>query len=213
MLPPHIQVCPVQLPGRENRLSEHPLDRLEHIVENSVRPLGPFLDLPFAFFGHSMGALVAFALAHELRAAGRPGPGLLAVAAYRAPHLAPLNPPIHQLPDAVFLDELSRRYDGIPATIAENPELRQLFLPLLKADVAVIETYSHTAVAPLDCPISAFGGLHDPQVGHVDLDAWRIHTTLGFKLRMLSGRHFFLNRSRGPLLHALSADIAEWIAC
>jgi medium-chain acyl-[acyl-carrier-protein] hydrolase len=213
MLPPGIQVCPVQLPGRENRLSEPPLNRLPHIVENVARALSPYLDVPFVFFGHSMGALISIELARALRKTGAPIPRLLAVAAYRAPHLLPVNPPIHHLPDPVFLDELSRRYDGIPAAIAENPELRELFLPLLKADLAVIETYTHLSVPPLECPMSAFGGLQDPQVSHADLAAWSIHTSSKFKLRMLPGRHFFLNVSRTLLLQALAEDIAELAAC
>jgi medium-chain acyl-[acyl-carrier-protein] hydrolase len=160
-----------------------------------------------------MGALISIELARALRKTGAPIPRLLAVAAYRAPHLIPVNPPIHQLPDPVFLNELSRRYDGIPAAIAENPELRQLFLPLLKADLAVIETYTHLSVPPLECPISSFGGLQDPQVTDADLAAWSVHTNSSFKLRMLPGRHFFLNASRTQLLQALAEDIAEFAAC
>jgi len=212
-LPPQIQVCPVQLPGRENRLSERPFDRLEQIVETSMRALAPYMDVPFLFFGHSMGALISWEIARSLRSAGRPGPRLLAVAAYRAPHLARLLPPIHRLPDSVFFEELAKRYDGLPATIAGDPELRRLFLPLLKADLAVIETYTHVTGDPLDCPISAFGGLDDPQVPQNDLASWSVHTRAAFKLRMFPGSHFFLKACRSPLLQALSADIAEAVAC
>jgi len=207
-LPPEIQVCTVQLPGRENRLLEPPFCRITPLVEKLAAVLMPHMDIPFAFFGHSMGALIGFELARELRRLNRPGPGLLAVSAYRAPQLPLLSPPIHQLSEPEFLKQLSLRYDAIPSAIAEDRELMKLFASVLKADLAVIETYVYSRDEPLACPISAFGGLTDRQVPREDLSAWRSQTQDSFKVRMVPGHHFFLNGSRSIVLQAMVEDLS-----
>jgi medium-chain acyl-[acyl-carrier-protein] hydrolase len=206
-LPALVEVFPVQIPGRETRLMEPPFTQLAPLEQAVAQALRPYLGLPFAFFGHSMGALIGFELARHLRRQGSPGPLCLFVSAHRAPHLPDPHPPIHALPTPAFVQEL-RHLNGTPEAVLQNAELMDLLLPLLRADLAVDETYVYADEEPLDCPISCFGGLQDRTVEREELEAWRDHTRGPFTLRTFPGDHFFLNSARAPLLRALSQDLA-----
>jgi len=205
-LPADVEVCPVQLPGRGTRLMEPPFTRLSPLVQALAEALFPLLDKPFAFFGHSLGALVSFELARQLRRQYAVQPVRLFISADRAPQISYRDPPIHSLPEGEFLVEL-RRLNGTPREVLEDEELRQIMLPLLRADFAVYETYGYRTEPPLNCPISAFGGLQDHRVSRGDLEAWREQTSVSFSLRMFPGDHFFLNTTQPPLLGALSQDL------
>ncbi len=206
-LPPDVEVCAVQLPGRENRWREAPIPRLAGVVEAVARDLRPHLDLPFAVFGHSVGALIGFEVVRQLRRQGHPRPVRMVVSGRRAPQLPGRYPPIHQLPDPAFVREVRRRYDGIPEEVLRHDDLMELMLPALRADFAIHETYVHVEEPPLECPISAFGGLQDPEASQEDLAAWGQHTRSGFTLRMFRGDHFFVKSTRAPLLRALAEDL------
>ena len=201
-LPVEVEVCPIYLPGRENRMKEPLLTHLSPLVQTLAHALHPFMDIPFAFFGHSMGALVSFGLARTLRRQNGPSPMHLFVSAYRAPQIPVTEPPIHQLPERALIEKLLR-FNGTKREVLENAELRQLLLPLLRADFAVCETYSHASEEPLSCPITAFGGLQDSRVSPHDLAAWREQTSNSFSLRMLPGGHFFWHEMPQPLLQAM----------
>lgn len=205
-LPPEVEVCPVQLPGRENRVAEPPFDRLPPLVEALADAVGPLLSLPFALFGHSNGALIGFELARTLRARGRPGPVHLFASGRRAPDLPSDRPPTHHLPDAEFLADL-QELGGIPAQILEHPELLAVLLPTLRADVAIYESYAFREEPPLACPITAYGGLTDPKVSRETLEAWGRHTAGPFVTRLFPGGHFYLQEERTAVLRTLAADL------
>jgi medium-chain acyl-[acyl-carrier-protein] hydrolase len=197
-LPPAVEVCAVQLPGREGRFKEEARSRLADLVGELRGAIAPHTDVPFAFFGHSMGALIAFALARELRRMDAPGPELLMVSGRRAPQRPDPDPPIHALPEKDFLREI-RELNGTPEAVLRNDELLQLLIPILRADFAVCETYEYTPEAPLTCPIAAFGGIEDADVPREDIAAWSHQTTSSCSLRMFPGGHFYL-LDQGPLL-------------
>jgi medium-chain acyl-[acyl-carrier-protein] hydrolase len=205
-LPADVEVCPVQLPGRGTRLMEPPFTRLSPLIEALTQALFPLLDKPFAFFGHSLGALVSFELARQLRRQYAVQPVRLFISADRAPQIPNRDPPIHSLSEGEFLVEL-RRLNGTPREVLEDEELRQIMLPLLRADFAVYETYGYRTEPPLNCPISAFGGLQDHRVNRGDLEAWRDQTSVSFSLRMFPGDHFFLNTTLPVLLRVLSQEL------
>jgi medium-chain acyl-[acyl-carrier-protein] hydrolase len=190
--PAAIDVVPILLPGRERRLAESPIANVGELTKALADAISSHFDKPFVFFGHSMGALVAFELARRLR---QKPPQHLFVAAYRAPQLAARRSPMHALPDAEFVAAIQERFGGIPEEIAENPELLALFLPALRADVAAIETYNYDPAPPLECPITTLGGVEDRQVSAADLAAWRSQTTGDFAQKMLPGGHFFVTQS------------------
>jgi medium-chain acyl-[acyl-carrier-protein] hydrolase len=203
-----VEVCPVQLPGRETRFREPAFTELAPLVEALAGSLRPYLDRPFAFFGHSMGALLAFELARRLQRDHGPQPVRLVVSGCGAPQTRTSHTAIHALPAAEFREEL-RRLNGTPAAVLDNDELMDLVLPTLRADFSLCETYAHAAGPPLACPITALGGLGDDTVSRQELDAWREQTTGPFRLRMLPGDHFFLNSARPLLLQALIQDLFE----
>jgi medium-chain acyl-[acyl-carrier-protein] hydrolase len=210
-LPADIEVCSIQYPGRENRLAERPFDTLEPLVDAFIPALRPFLDdKPFAFFGYSLGTLVAFEVARRLHQSGAPLPLHLFVAARRAPHLPNREAPLQNLSDGEFMEEL-RRLKGTPQEVLDHAELMQFLLPLLRADFTVNETYVYQTGSPLPCAISAFGGTADEDISRDDMDAWRIHTERAFTLRMIQGDHFFIHTARMALLQAICRDLAPYL--
>lgn len=205
-LPPSIEVCPVELPGRGSRFREAAFTKLSMLVEAIAPNLLPSLDKPFAFFGHSMGAVISFELTRYLRRNYDLAPVHLFVSAHRAPQIPDPDPPIHALPEAEFIQEL-RDLNGTPQTVLANRELMQLMLPTLRADFQAIETYVYTKEPPFECPIAAFGGLQDDSVTFDELDAWRHHTRAAFSLQMLPGDHFFIQSGSAMLLRFLCQDL------
>jgi medium-chain acyl-[acyl-carrier-protein] hydrolase len=183
-------------------------NRLLPLVKAISQALLPHLDKPFAFFGHSMGGLVSFELARLLRNQYNLNSVHLFVSGSRAPQVPALRSPIHALPESLFLAEL-RRLNGTPEAVLENAELMQLLLPTLRADFAVIETYVYATEPPLDCPITAFGGLQDQEVNCNHLEAWRNQTSASFSLQMLPGDHFFLESAQPLLLQALYQELYQ----
>lgn len=206
-LPADVEVLPVELPGRASRFREPACRHLDEVVEQVAEGIGPQLDKPFAFFGHSMGALIAYELARYLRRQGGAAPAWLWVSARRAPHLPVEDEPVHDLPEPEFLDRL-RDLNGTPEEVLEHPELMQMMIPLLRADFEVNETYEFKEEPPLPVPISALGGLGDEEVTREHLEAWRRHTAAAFSLRMFPGDHFYLNDHRSSLLLAVAQDLA-----
>ena len=210
-LPKNIEICPVELPGRGMQMKSPPFTRMEALV-NAIAPiLLPYLDKPFAFFGHSMGGLLSFELARHLRSYYGKKPVQLFVSASRAPQIPSPKPPIHALPEAEFLQEL-RILNGTPATVLENTELMQILTPILRADFAVLETYVYSQEPPFECPITAFGGLEDEEVPVEQIEGWTSQTKSSFQLQMFSGDHFFIHSAQSLLLENLAKQL-KTIAC
>jgi medium-chain acyl-[acyl-carrier-protein] hydrolase len=207
-LPNTVEICPIQLPGRENRIRERPYNHITPLIEALAQALLPYLNVPFAFWGHSMGALISFELARQLRREGKPRPFQIFISSHRAPQLPNLRLPISQLPEIEFVREL-RKLNGTPELVFQNRELMQIFLPVLRADFALLETYTYTNEEPLDSSISAFGGLQDERVSCDELKCWQEQTHGSFNLSMFPGGHFYLHEYRVPLLAVLSQDVRQ----
>lgn len=206
LLSSDIDVCPVWLPGRETRSRELPYTHMSLLLRAITNALTPFLDVPFAFFGHSMGALIAFELAHHIRIHNGKTPVHLFVGGHRAPQLPGKDAIMHTLPDAAFIQRL-RSYSGTPDAVLDHPDFVKIFVPLLRADFSICETYSYREHPAVDCPISVFGGLQDNDVARNELAAWEAQTNDRFSLRMFPGNHFFLHSAQTSLLSALSEDL------
>ena len=209
--PANVELNLVQPPGREGRWSEKPLNRVADLAASAADALVPALSRPFAFFGHSLGALVSFEVARELRRRGQPMPLHLFVSAHRAPQLANPHPPLRGLSDSEFVTQLCEQYGGIPQAVLDDRDLLDLMLPCLRADFNAFETYTYVDGTPMPCGISAFGGRQDRRVREFELDGWRQQTRGAFKLTMFDGNHFFLQSSCDALLAAVAADL-EMIA-
>jgi medium-chain acyl-[acyl-carrier-protein] hydrolase len=181
---------------------------MAEVIPPLVRALQPLLDRPFAFYGHSLGANIAFELARAFRKAGGPQPDHLLVAASPAPQLPWLLKPMHAMNEEEFLHEIQNRYGGLPKPVIEDPEMRALLIPSLRADVEIMETYAYQAGDPLVCAITAIGGMDDQMVKRPALERWRDQTSASYKLHMLPGDHFFLQSARLPLLALIASELA-----
>jgi medium-chain acyl-[acyl-carrier-protein] hydrolase len=203
--PPGVVVVASQLPGREERFGEPAHDTHAPLIDELIGETAQIMP-PFALFGHSMGALLAFELARRMPAAGPGAPVALIVCGHRAPHLPNRYPQLRDLGGDELVEEL-RRLGGTPAEVFEQSELLELLLPLLRADFAVCESYEIAPGPPLCCPIIAFGGRGDRLVESWELEAWRQHTTGAFALRWLDGDHFFPWEPDSGLKTALTQEL------
>lgn len=205
-LPAGVAVWPVQLPGRGSRYKEAPYVTMPALVNAVANAIEPFLDLPFVFFGHSMGAMMSFDLAHAVRERFQLQPKHLFVSGSGGPHLPRTSSNIHDLPEDKFIRRL-KELNGTPREVFENPELMLMMMRTLRADFEIAETYPRFTGAPLDCPITAFGGQEDGLVPREDLEAWKVQTTSIFNSWILPGDHFFLHTSDTIVLRILSQQI------
>lgn len=203
-LPSSVEVCAIQLPGREGRLGEAPVRNIEVLVDLLAESLAELFERPFMFFGHSMGAVVAFELARVLAARGEPVPEHLVVSARRPPHLPEMQPPMHLLDDEAFISEIERRYGGIPEEVRAEPDLMAFLLPSLRADIEALEIFKPSSRAHLSMPITVFGGEQDRLVPRAHLEAWRSETAGALRVRSFAGGHFYLQESQPEVLRELS---------
>ena len=209
-LPTSLEVCNIQLPGRDKTWQEASHTRLEPMVQAMAEEIKPLLDLPYAFFGHSMGALIAFELARKLREQRSKAPEKLMVSAARAPQDTSAEAPIHLLPQEQFIEAL-RTYNGIPAEIIENLPTMQLFLPRLRADFAVLETYQYKSGPPLECPLTAFGGSTDNIVSQESLSRWATQTRSNFSIHFFKGDHFFIHSMQEFVLKTICFETQPYL--
>lgn len=205
-LPGEIEVCPIQLPGREDRFKESLFTDMSLIAPKLASILLPYTDLPFAFFGHSMGAILCYEVARQLRKNYSLTPVHLFVSSRRAPQLSPSSQPLHNVPESILVDQL-RSMQGTSEMLLQDKKWRQFFFPILRADLSLCETYNYEPDAPLDCPISAFGGLQDDAISIIQLEAWRYQTDKLFTLKMFEGNHLYLNNTQSLLLKTISRDL------
>jgi medium-chain acyl-[acyl-carrier-protein] hydrolase len=200
---PDVEVLALQTPARALRLEETPLYLMDEIIAEALDAFDAISDLPFVFYGHSLGAAVAFELTRALRRRGGPQPLHLFVGGARPPHFGPIQPCIHRLPQAEFLKAVQTRYGGVPEAVANEPELMSIFLPALVADFSVYETYQMLAEPPLELPITAFCGDQDRLVTPQVMKEWGIYSDERFDFELLRGDHFFL----GPHVDTLTTRI------
>ena len=207
-LPDWLEVVAVRLPGREALIDVPPLDRIDPVVELVAGALrSRYTDgVPFGLFGHSMGALICYALADRLRGDGGDVAQHLFVAGRRGAHIPDPPPVLHRLPREQFVERVLA-LDGIPEHVLQQPEILELTVPALQADFAVCEMYRHRAAPALPCSISAFGGDADPTTTVEQLRGWAPHTAGRFRMRIYPGNHFFLGPCRDDILRAVVADI------
>ena len=204
-----IEVCTVQLPGRENRLRERPFASMAELLPHLSKVLSELLDRPYLLYGHSLGGRLAFQVARTFRDARLAAPLHLFVGASPAPQVPWLHSLTHGLTEDDFLREIQRRYGGMPAQIMDDPELRALVVPALRADVTMMETYQYQPGPPFDFGITAFTGNRDPVVKRPSVDEWRHQTTSIFHCQELDGDHFFTQSARPQLLETIAAGVVR----
>jgi len=205
-LPESIEVLPVQLPGRGSRLKEPPYSELRPLVHAASEALAAEIEKPFALFGHSMGGLIAFELARELRKQHGIQPVHLFISAKCSPRQRPEDPAVGRLSDAALIEVLER-YEGTPQDVLNDAELMRLVLPVIRADMALCNSYVYEPGPPLECPITVFGGLDDHVSSRACLEPWKDYTKGPFTLRMLPGGHFFINTWTVPVFEVIRQEL------
>ncbi len=208
-LPAWVEVCPVHLTGRESRFREPPFTRLAPLVESMAGAILPLLDRPFAFFGHSMGALIGFELIRYLQKEHQPMPICFFASGRGAPQIRHKTLLHHRLPEPEFVQEL-RRLKATPREVLDHAELMRLVIPAVRADFEICETYSYSPQPALNCAITAFGGGRDKHVGIRQLAGWRHQTTSLFSQHVFPGDHFFLHSAKKHVLDMLSRQLCQF---
>jgi len=206
-LPARIELIAVQLPGREGRVNEPFIVRVEDLISGVVEAVTPFLDKPYVVFGHSFGAIGGFEMIRELRRRGLRQPLLFVAAGRRAAHVNDQKPPISLLPQDEFVEELRKRYGHHLGPILESAELRAMLIPQIHADFALSEAYRFHDEQPLDCPVAAFAGISEKSLKPAALNAWCVHTSQSFLSQRFPGGHFFIRESQAAVIEAIKQAI------
>lgn len=209
-LPPFVEVLGVQPPGRGRRVRETPFTRIAPLVEDLRAAILPFLDLPCVFFGHSLGAWVAFELSRALRRNQEMLPLGLFVSGSSAPQLSVNSEPEADLSAEEFVERL-RELEGTPPKVLEHEGLLEILLPMLRGDFAVVHTYQYREEPPLACPIIAFGGAEDKVVSQEELTGWQAQTAARFSLHLFPGDHFYLRTGERALLDVLAQELLSLV--
>jgi len=202
-----VELWPIQLPGRENRIREAYPTSISDVADALVADRALRFEGRFIFFGYSLGTLLAYEVAQRLRSSGRPQPARLIMAAHRAPQILLPHPPTWNLPAPEFQQRL-KELNGTPIEIFHNDDLLDLIVPLMRADLRLDETYVHPPTHEvLSCPITVCGGTCDAETPVDHLDAWRYVTTGTFDRRLFDGDHFFIRSSSTILIDAVASAL------
>ena len=205
-MPDEIEVCGVQLPGHGNRIRETPLEDFRAVLEGLAEALHAEVKQPYALFGHSLGALLAFELARLFRHDPGIEPSHLFVSGHNAPQMPDDLEDVSVLDDAALIDRV-RRLNCTPEEAIQDDELMQLMLPVIRADFAVRQSYVYEDAERLGCPLTALGGLWDPRTDADGLGAWREHTAGPFAVRQFPGDHFFVFSEEELVVRTVAADL------
>ena len=197
-----IDLISVQLPGRENRFGDKAISHLPLLIDNLLSAITPLTDKPFIFFGHSLGALIAFELCRALRRKGLPLPSQLFASAFHPPKLPNPNKELHQLSQRSFIDGI-REYGNTPDKVLSNEMLMDILLPMLRADFSLHETYQYREELPLSCPITIFKGSNDTFAKPEDMHHWHQETSASYEEIEYKGQHFFINEHRQSISQRL----------
>lgn len=208
VIPESVELVAVQLPGREYRLVEPPMSDMKEIVSAVAEVLPPLLDKPFVFYGHSMGALIAFDLIRSLRAQGFRQPELLIVSGRDAPQFQWRDPAIRLLSDDELVDVV-RDYNGTPEGFLADETLRELWLPRFRSDLTASVMYEYIEQPPLGCPIIVMFGAEDPLVSDTGLKGWIDHTKGNARFFCYPGDHFFLHTAEHLMVARIRAELEE----
>jgi medium-chain acyl-[acyl-carrier-protein] hydrolase len=209
-LPSSLEVCPIQLPGRENRLAEPPVRAAPELADRIVQQILPWLNRPFAMFGHSYGALLAFEVARRLQRRGLPVPIKLLVSGFCAPRVPPLHRGLHAWEREELVQWLQEASGETDSPLAD-PEWQDLLLPTLRADLEAVAHYQYDPEPKLACPVTAFVGREDRVAPWDKMIAWRLETRAGFNMHVIDGKHLFLRSAQSSLLELILQELSPWL--
>ncbi|MGW4744996.1 thioesterase II family protein [Streptomyces sp. NPDC004290] len=199
------EVLVAQYPGRQERFNEPCVDRMDVLADRVTAALLPFADVPLTLFGHSMGASLAYEVTLRLEERHRVTPAALHVSSRKAPHrVTPRD--LHRRGDDELVAEL-RKLGGTDTALLDDPDIRQLVLPPVRADFTIVGTYGPRPATPVGCPVHTWIGDTDPNVAVRDMDAWADVAPHGFRSRVMPGGHFYLVQQHETLTRELSGHL------
>ena len=209
LLPESIEVCAIQMAGRESRFCDPLQFDISSFIEELSEDLPDYLDRPYAIYGHCLGAIVGFELIRYWQEEGLQLPEHLFVSSRFAPQLIDLNTSFYQLPDDEFIQLVQQRYNALPHEILEEPEMLAVVLPILKADFTMEETYQYVPAPPLNCPITALGGAQDTIVSQTSLEAWQQQTNQAFHWQQFPGGYFYIDSQLNNVLTKIEQTLLK----
>jgi len=203
-----IEVCIIKMPGREIRFNEPPYRRIPKLVEDLAPAILPFLDKTFIFFGHSLGAHISFYLTRHLRKYDLPCPIHMFISGARAPHLTePIHDALHyKMEDKEFIDKLIK-LGGMAEEVLQNKEILEIVLPILRADIEMLNTMEYIDEEPLSSGMTVLYGEFDKRASREDAEAWNRHTNQGFCLKMITGKHLFINTHQAQVIELINKEL------
>ena len=203
-----IQLAPIMLPGRESRLGEPLYRDVKRLANDLAEALAPVASKPWALYGHSMGAVIAYEFLCALRDQGLPGPQHLFVSGRNAPNFPWKLGDMDALSDAEFIEKINHMFGAIPDSVKNSPELLEIFVPILKADFALLEKYDFEASTALECPISVLDGIDDDWTQSEKIHAWKNFTTQSFDYQVFEGDHFFIQSMTDEVIQHMVARLS-----
>ncbi|MDJ0661417.1 MAG: beta-ketoacyl synthase N-terminal-like domain-containing protein [Crocosphaera sp.] len=200
---PKFAVFPLQIPREFNDVKKQEQNQFADTIERLAQVITPYLDKPFAIYGHSMGAIMGFELAHKIRQKQGQTPCHLFISSAFAPQ--DVKKGFEQ--QKLSLEEILNLSE-IPQDLRDDSSIMEEITAIFQADLQLLKSYVYTENPPLDCPISAFGGQADSLIKREDLLSWVEQTRIGFRLMMFPGNHMFLmGKSRKLLLETILKEI------
>lgn len=212
-LPAHVEAFAAQLPGREDRLADAPLVEWPRMLDMLVDGVAALHPQPTAIFGHSLGALAGYELARRIQRDGIAPLAHVFVSARPWPGIPPASlAALWTGDDAGLLAGMAQRFGALPASLS-HPDIRDVVLPALRADLRLLDSHRHVPGPPLACPLTVFAGTHDPSTADDALRGWRSATTGDFAIESFDGGHFFIESHRRELIAAIASRLpapARW---
>lgn len=205
-IPNFVELMVVELPGRGNNMSQPLLTKVHDITILLVEEIKYYLDKPFVFFGHSLGSLISFELTKAMKGQNLPLPVHLMLSGSMAPHTLHKRRHICHLDDEAFSKQL-KIYNGIPQEVQNESSFMDMFLPIIRADMSIIENYKYSPSRPLECDITTITGKDDPTVSVEDAKAWGHHTSLSYNHYNLNGDHFFIKTALQQVINIILQEI------
>jgi len=209
LLPRHLTVVPIKLPGREGRFNETPYDNIESLIHSMSSAIADSIQEPFALYGHSMGGLIAYELAQHLRKHYDKSPRVLFVSASRSPDRFKKDRALHRLPDEEMIQSLIRDFGRGGKTTAAELDMMRAMSDTIRADLKLLETYEHKPQEPLPCPIVGIAATEDHRVTASDVNGWRSFTTARFTMRTMAGHHFFLRQQEKAITDLIASRLPD----
>jgi len=204
----YIELTAVQLPGRAERFGEAPISSLPTLLLELARELKRDASVPFAFFGHSVGALIAFELARHCHMNRLPTPQHLFLSGTTAPQYRDASRGLHKMDDDGLISVL-KDYNGTPPEILKHRELMELVLPTIRADFALSENYIYDPSPLLDIPLTVLAGKQDDYSSLTQVEAWKETTTNSCQVQWFDGDHFFIQSEQEAVIKLINSRLRD----